>query len=384
MLMGTLGVLFGLLTSAGCIYTIIAMACLARYGRQPDPEPVSFPPVTVLKPLHGDEPGLLRNLASFMAQDYAGPVQIVCGVSDPADPTVAVVDRLRAAFPAADLHLVVDPRRHGRNGKVSNLTNMSAAVTGEIVVLSDSDMLVELDYLNRVVGALQQPGVGAVTCLYRGISLANLWSRLATGWVDGQFLPNVIVGLTTGLAQPCMGSTIALRRETLARIGGFAAFTDVLADDYAIGAAVRRLGLAVAVPAHPVLGHTSAAGSLGALLRQELRWTRTIKTVDFAGFAGSVVTHVLPFALLTAAVDGFRGRDWLLLAIVLLLRSSLLLQVKRFVRKDTADLSLLPIRDLLSFAVFCGSFVPGSIEWRGQRFGVRSDGILTAPDDTGR
>ena len=380
----TFAALFGLLTVAGCVYTLGALFCLIRYARQPAARPSSYPAVTILKPLHGDEPRLEQNLASVLLQDYPGPMQIIFGVSEPTDPAAAVVDRLRAAFPAANLQLVVDPRRHGRNGKVSNLVNLSAAVAGEVVVLADSDMLVEPDYLTRVVGALQQPGVGAVTCLYSGISLPNIWSRLATGWVDGQFLPNVILGLTLGLAKPCMGSTIALRRDTLERIGGFVAFANLLADDYEIGAAIRRLGLAVVVPARPVLGHTSAALSLGALLRQELRWTRTIKTVDFAGFAGSIVTHVLPFALLTAMMDGFHARDWMLLGLVLLLRSSLLLQVKRFVRKDTADLSLLPVRDLLSFAVFIASFWPGSIEWRGHRFGVRSDGIMTAPDDTGR
>lgn len=384
MLMGALAGVFGLLTLAGCVYTLAAIVCLIRYARQDDAKPVSFPSITLLKPLHGDEPRLFENLASCLAQDYPGPVRYVFGVADAADPAVVAVERLRAAFPRADLHLVVDPRRHGRNGKVSNLINMSAAITGEVVVLADSDMLVAPDYLTRLAGALQRPGVGAVTCLYRGISLPNLWSRLATGWVDGQFLPNVVLGVSLGLAKPCMGSTIALRRETLERIGGFGAFKDHLADDYELGAAVRHLGLSVAVPALPVLGHTSAAISLAALLRQELRWARTIKTVDFAGFAGLVVTYVLPFALLTALVDGFRPRDGAFLIIVLLLRSSLLLQVKRFVRKDTADLSLMPLRDLLSFAVFIVSFWPGSIEWRGHRFGVRSDGVLTPRDTTGR
>ena len=393
--MGALAALFGLLTLIGCLYTIAALIGLWRYARLPGAEPASYPLVTVLKPLHGAEPRLYQNLASVFTQDYPGPIRRVFGVSEPADPAAAVVEQLRAAFPSAALRLVTDTRRHGRNGKVSNLVNMSAVAwpasdgagaapeVDEVVVVSDSDMLVEPDYLTRVVGALQQPGVGGVTCLYRGISLPNLWSRLATGWVDGQFLPNVILGLSLGLAKPCMGSTIAMRRETLERIGGFAAFKDLLADDYEIGAAIRRLGLAVSVPPWPVLGHTSAATSLGSVLKQELRWSRTIKTVDFAGFAGSVVTHVVPFALLTAVFDGFRPRDWALLALVLMLRSSLLLQVKRFVRKDTADLSLALPRDLLSFAVFIASFWPGSIEWRGHRFGVRSDGIMTAPDDTG-
>jgi ceramide glucosyltransferase len=371
------------LALVGCLYTAAALICLVGFARRPDAATADAPPVTVLKPLHGDEPLLFENLASVLQQDYSGRVTVVFGVADAADPAVATVERLRMAFPAADLRLVVDRRRHGRNGKVSNLINMSREIAGDVVVLSDSDMRVGPDYLTRVVGTLSQPGVGAVTCLYSGLSLPSLWSRLATGWVDTQFLPNVVLGLTLGLAKPCMGSTIALRRDTLAGIGGFAAFKDHLADDYEIGAAVRRLGLAVAVPARPVLAHTSAALSLGALWRQEARWSRTIRAVDPGGFAGSVITFALPFALLAAVADGLQGRDGLLVLATLALRAALALAVKRFVAKDTADLFLLPLRDLLSFAVFLGSFWPGSIEWRGHRLRVRSDGILTAPDQTG-
>ena len=377
------GVLF-LLCGIGCVYTLGALVCLARYARRAGAGLAGGSSVTVLKPLYGDEPNLFNNLASFIQQDYQGSVHVVLGVSRDDDPAAAVARALQTSFPSAHITLVVDPRRHGRNGKVSNLINMSGAIAGDVVILADSDMVVERDYVATLVAALGQPGVGGVTCLYRGVSLPGLWSRLATGWVDGQFLPNVILGLTLGLAKPCMGSTIVLRRATLDAIGGFEAFKDHLADDYEIGAAIRRLGLSVVVPPRPVLGHTSSATTLTALLRQELRWAKTIRTVDPLGFAGSFVTHVLPFALLTAFVDGFHVRDWLLLAIVVGLRCALLIQVARFVRKDTADLSLLPIRDLLSFAVFLGSFLPGSIDWRGTRFGVSRDGILEAPDSTGR
>ncbi len=171
-----------------------------------------------------------------------------------------------------------------------------------MIVLADSDMLVGRDYLDRVVAALERPGVGAVTCLYRGIAVPGIWSRLATQWIDFHFLPSVVVGMALGLAKPCFGSTIALRRDTLERIGGFMAFKDRLADDYAIGEAVRGLGLSVAVPRDLVLGHTCTAASFGALLRQELRWSRTIRSLDPAGFVGSAVTH--PIAWATLAPSG--------------------------------------------------------------------------------
>ena len=131
------------------------------------------PGVSLLKPLYGDEPFLLRNLTSFCAQDYAGPREVVFGVGHADDAAVAVVDRLRAAFPALHLRLVVDERRWGTNGKVSNLVNMAERAQHPVIVLADSDMLVGRDYLSRVVAALDGPGVGAVTCLYRGVAGAR-------------------------------------------------------------------------------------------------------------------------------------------------------------------------------------------------------------------
>ena len=200
------------------------------------------PAVTILKPLHGLEPNLYANLAGFCAQDYPSPVQIVFGVDDPADPAIAVVRKLIADFPDRDLTLVINARRHGENRKVSNLINMARQALHEVLVVSDSDIVVAPDYLDHIVAALAQPGVGLVTCLYRGAAAAGIWSRLSAAAIDYHFLPNVLVGLKLGLAAPCFGSTIALRRKTLAEIGGFEAVADQLADDYALGALVRRAG----------------------------------------------------------------------------------------------------------------------------------------------
>ena len=141
--------------------------------------PAATTGVTVLKPLYGDEPRLYDNLSTVLAQDYRGPTEVIFGVASTADPAAAVANALIAAYPDRRLRLVVDARRHGRNGKVSNLINMVQHATEPVIVLADSDMSVGPDYLGRVVAALAEPGVGAVTCLYRGLSLPNLWSRLA-------------------------------------------------------------------------------------------------------------------------------------------------------------------------------------------------------------
>ena len=341
------------------------------------------PGVSLLKPLYGDEPFLLRNLASFCAQDYAGPIEVVFGVGHADDAAVAVVDRLRDAFPTLDLKLVVDERRWGTNGKVSNLVNMAERAQHPVIVLADSDMLVGRDYLSRVVAALDGPGVGAVTCLYRGLAVPGIWSRLATLWIDCHFLPSVVVGMALGLAKPCFGSTIALRRDTLERIGGFMAFKDRLADDYAVGEAVRGLGLSVSVPGDLVLGHTCAVLSFGALLRQELRWSRTIRSLDPLGFLGSAVTHPIAWATLAAVWSGFGTAALGMLAAAVASRLLLQLFVARSIGTRPNGLILGPVRDYAAFLVFLLSFWPGSIDWRGHRFALQPDGTITSPDIAG-
>ena len=339
--------------------------------------------MTVLKPLHGDEPELRRNLETVLRQDYPGPVQVIFGVGDSADPAASVVGQLKIDHPSRTIDLVVDPRRHGQNGKISNLINMADHARHEVVVLADSDIVAGPDYLRRLAAALAEPGVGAVTCLYRGVALPNIWSRLAAQWIDHHFLPNVLVGMALGMAKPCFGSTIALRLETLERIGGFMTFKDVLADDYALGDAVRRLGLKVVVPTDLVLGHLCAATSPGAVLRQELRWARTIRSVDPVGFLGSIVTHPIPLATIAVLWSNFAALAVGVLGAAVASRLLLQLLIARFVHIRSKGLILGPVRDYAAFLVFLLSFWPGSIDWRGDRFALRPDGTLAPPDTAG-
>ena len=238
-------VMASLVALAGCGYLVAAAILIGRSARHPAPQAraASAPAVTMLKPLHGDEPGLLDNLDSFCRQDYPGPIQVVFGVQDPNDGAIAVVGHLRKAQTTRDLDLVIETKVHGLNRKVSNLVNMAPCIRHDVVVLADSDMRVDPDYLSRVVAALEAPGVGAVTCLYYGVPVAGPWASLAALAINAHFLPGVVVGLAVGLARPCFGSTLALRRRTLSEIGGFIAFVDCLADDYAMGKALRARGL---------------------------------------------------------------------------------------------------------------------------------------------
>lgn len=360
----------------GCAYAVFAALLIKRSAFGAPEACKSLPSVTILKPLCGEEVGLEENLASFCAQDYNGPLQIVFGVHDRADPAAALAGRLVTRFPDIRIDVLADARVHGPNRKISNVANMMKLCRHEMIVLSDSDMRVDRAYLARVVDALDAPEVGAVTCLYRGLPSAGFWSRLAATAIDQHFLPNVLVGLKLGLARPCFGSTIALSAETLRRIGGFERFADRLDDDYAIGAAVRELGLAVAVPPM-VVDHICSERTFMELAAHELRWARTIRLVDPLGYAGSVVTHASPFAIAAAALGGLDAASLALVAFALASRLAISMQVARVLGGGLAPITLSPLRDLLSFAIFLASFLPGSVSWRGRRYRVDAGGTLT-------
>ena len=364
------------LAIVGSAYLVFA-ASLARKLKLRAPPALQSPQgITILKPLCGAEPGLETNLASFCTQAYAGPVQIVFGVSEGSDPALAVVRQLVTKFPEADIELVVGGSMPGANRKISNLMPMASRARHDLIVLSDSDIRVDQTYLRQLVAALAEPGVGLVTCLYRGTSDAGLPSRLAAMAINHHFLPNVLVGLRLGLARPCFGSTIALKAATLDRIGGLGAFANQLADDYAIGKAVRDLGLGIAV-APLLVEHTCFHETWPELVRREMRWARTVRLIDPAGHAGSIITHPLPFALAGAALDGFGATGLGIIALALGCRVLAPIQIGRLSGSREVSLWLTPVRDLLSFVIFLASLLPGPVAWRGRRYTVRSNGTLT-------
>src|SRR5262245_4264065 len=365
------------LAIVGCAYLVFAAFLVRNLKDRASPPLQSAHAVTILKPLCGAEPGLETNLATFCGQVYPAAVQIVFGVGEASDPAVAVVRRLRGAFPQADIELVVGSDQHGTNRKISNLINMATRARHGVIVLSDSDIRVDDAYLRQVVAALDQPGVGLVTCLYRGSADAGFCSRLAAMAINHHFLPNVLVGLRLGLARPCFGSTIALKAATLDRIGGFRPFANQLADDYAIGRAVRDLGLRVALP--PLLvDHTCFDETWSGLIRRETRWARTVRLIDPVGHAGSIITHPLPFALGAAAFEGLNATGLGIIALVLVCRILAPVQIGRTGGGARVSFWLTPLRDLLSFVLFLASFLPGRIAWRDRRYNVRSNGTLTS------
>jgi ceramide glucosyltransferase len=364
----------------GCLFMLFA-AVLIWSSTRPQPAAEPAPDLTILKPLHGNEAGLYENLASFCEQDYSGAVQIVFGVENPNDPAIAVVERLRAAYPGKALELVVEPRAVGSNPKVANLINMSGRIAHDVIVLADSDIRVRRDYLACLVGALGRQSGGAVSCPYYGISTGSLWSHLAQLTIDSHFLPGVVVGARLKLSQPCLGSTIALRRSSLAAIGGFEPLADCLADDYVLGELLRERGEPVSVLSFAV-GHVCAESSIVELWRHELRWALTIRTVDPLGYLGWTVTHAFPLALIAWLLGG----GWPavgLAAAALACRTVLIFATERGYGLPPHPYWLIPVRDLLSFAVFVAGFVARDVSWRGHHYELMSEGILK-PDRRSR
>lgn len=365
------------LALCGGLYAVAAAILAARLLRRvPDPPPEPLPAVTILKPLYGADPGLENALASFLAQDYAAPIQIVFGVQDAADPALKTVVRLKQRFPARDIAVVADARTYGSNRKVSNLVNMMEAAKHNVLVLADSDIVAAPFYLAAVVAALSRPDVGAVSCLYTGEALGNHWSKLAAMGVSYHFLPNACVGIASGMAHPSFGSTIALTRATLAGIGGFIAFADYLADDYEIGRAVRAKGLRIAYPPLTV-SHGLSETRVAELVRHELRWARTIRVIDPMGHWGSFITHALPLALIGAGFLGFSPVSYMVLTAVLASRLSLKARIDHIVGQRTGPALLLPARDMLSFGLFIVSLFGTRVEWRGNRLRVKKSGAMS-------
>jgi ceramide glucosyltransferase len=372
---GVVGALCIVLAIGGCVYTLAAVLLLRRFARAAGEVTEPHSGVTVLKPIAGATPGLYEDLRSFCDQDYRGPVQILFSARDSLDPAVAIAKRLIAERPGSDLEIVLHGPARGSNPKVANLAGLEHWIRHDIVVLADADIAVTPDYLRHTVAALAQPDVGAVTLLYHGIARGGVWARLVTMGIDYHFVPSIVVGLALGAARPCFGSTIALRREVLEAIGGFAAFADDLADDYAIGRAVRGRGVKLAIPAFFV-AHSCSEQSASELLRRELRWARTIRAVNPLGFAGSIVTHPLPLALIGAALTGFTVNGIVLVAAALACRLVLQLQVDHTLRVPADRWWLVAARDLLAFGVHVASYFVSVVNWQGRRFRVRSNGTL--------
>jgi ceramide glucosyltransferase len=361
------------LTACAMAYSVVAWLAVLTRIRTTSPVPQKAPSVTLFKPLCGAEAETYDCLRSFCDQDYP-EFEVIFGVTDLNDPVVAIVERLKQEFPQRPLQLVVDRRQHGSSRKVSNLVNMMPLAHHEFFVISDSDVRVGRDYLAKVVAPLLDAGVGIVTCPYRGIPRSGLWSLLGSQFINEWFMPSVRVAALSGSRSFAFGVTIAISRRALARIGGFMAIANQLADDYRLGELTRRLGLKT-VLSDVVVDTNVVEGSFGDLVRHELRWLRTIRAVRPVGYCFSFITFGVPVAILGALLAGGAAPAIAMLAVTAAVR--ILLHFKtRNQDASLRQLFILPIRDLLSVALWSWSFVTRRVHWRNDHFLVNRDGSV--------
>ncbi len=376
------------LTVASMVYCLLVLGAawsFRLYQRRSSRMVPFAPSVSILKPVKGLDDGMYEAFRSHCLQEYGGAYELVFGAGSADDPAVAAVERLQAEFPERRIRLMICPEQLGTNGKVSNLIQMQAAATGEFLLVNDSDIRVSPRYLDSVLrqfGVAGRRPVGMVTALYRGraanwtVGAALEVLGISTDFMAGVLTARVVErGIHFGL-----GSTLAVRREALAAAGGLEALVDQLADDYEMGARIDRAGYAIRLAAEVV--ETSVPSyDIRGFWTHQMRWGRTVRDSRKWGFFGLLFTHTLPLALLNVVASGASFWSVWLLALGYLLRLAIATQVGFGVLRDRQvlrDLWLLPVRDLVGFAVWVGSFAGNTIEWRGERFVLRDGRLVKA------
>ena len=354
------------------------LAALAAYA----------PGVSILKSLKGVDPGMLDAFRSHCRQAYRGEYEILFGVSTLKDPAAEAVQELRLEFPNLPIRLIECPERLGTNGKVSTLAQLVPYARHEFLLINDSDITVSERYLERVM-ALFSPvsadgksfgaEVGLVTALYRGRSLGTIPSRLESLGISTDFIAGVLVSkMIEGGIRFGLGSTLAVRRAALAKIGGMEPLADYLADDYELGARVAKAGYRVAL-SREVVQTSIPAYDWRGFLDHQLRWYRTVRDARPGGYAGLVFTAGLVWAMLNAVASGLSPISLWLLAMSFFLRLAMAMTVGASVLGDHQVLDglwLLPFRDVVAMLIWAAGFAGNTIVWRGERFVVK-DGKLS-------
>ena len=288
------------------------------------------------------------------------------------------MERLKKEFPQRAIRLMVCLKNLGANTKVSNLAQMLPEAHNDLLLVNDSDIRVEPDYLRRVLPPLNDPKVGMVTCLYRGVASPTLGSRLESLGISTDFCAGVLAASQIeGDIRFGLGSTLAFRRADLQAIGGFEAFVDYLADDYEIGNRIAAQGLEVKL-SEVVVETFLPPYTLHQFFKHQLRWARSVRDSRRWGYVGLALTFGLFWALLTLILAGGADWAWALLAGVVAARFGVAIVVGRLVLND-ADVSkllpLIPLRDLFALLIWMASFAGHNVSWRGDFFQLK-DGKL--------
>ncbi len=334
------------------------------------------PSISILKPICGLDKGAYNNWASFCRQDYLS-YQIIFGVSDSNDPAITVLRQLIRDFPEVDIRLVIDSRVVGSNLKVCNLANLERYAQHDLLLISDSDIHVGQDYLKRIVQPMQNPQTGVVTCLYRS-HVYSFIAALEALSISTDFHATVLLARQLGWMKFAMGSSILIRRKIVRTIGGFRAIADHLADDFILGNLTDQAGFSVVLSDY-VVGHTLETATLTDLIQHQTRWNRCTRAANPWGYLGLIFSHGTMFSLAFFCLSKGSSLGWEVVGVMWAARIAMgwFVGVKGLGDKVAAQfLWLIPVRDLLSFGLWCYGFMGDRIVWRGKQFRLVSGGKL--------
>lgn len=364
-------------------YALISLLCATKYFKNQEaahsspltPHPS---PVTILKPVKGMDDDSYDNFASFCSQEYPGELQLLFAVASPDDPAIPVIRQLMEDFSNHDISLAINPAQHGPNQKVSNLINGFPQARHDIIIICDSDISVEPDYLQSVTAHFSDPQVGLVTSLYRTSEVHGIATSLEAIGFTAEMIPNVLVARQLEGLTFALGASMAVRREALAAIGGFEALASYLADDYQLGNKIHRAGWKIALDGCFVESVIKSENLMSVLSRQ-LRWARTMRVSRPGGYLASGITLPFPAALLATLLAPSPAVGIAAVTLLYGIRLSVsTLFSRRFVRDNLFPrwLWLLPLRDMLSFFTWALSFLGNTVEWRGSRFVLKPGGKI--------
>ena len=348
-----------------------------RRGDLPAESPSFTPPVSIVKPIYGLDRETYENYASFCAQDYPEYEILFC-VSDEADPAVAVIHKIIQDFPDRAIRLLIGSEPLGVSDKVNKLCRMAREAKHETLIVSDSDVRVDVDYLREVVAPFQDARVGGVTCLYRGLTDNSLAADLEAIGNSTDFAAGVLIAWLFSEVNFMLGATMAVRKTVLAEIGGFESMVDYFSDDYELGNRIATNGHRVALIPHPV-AIVYPRQALRDAFHHQLRWNLSIRFSRPAGHLGLIFTQGLPLAILAAICAPSIGWAVGVLAGYIILRRISAWKIGVAGMKDANlrnKMELLLLRDAFAFVVWVTSFFPRQVLWRGKEFQVRDKRLV--------
>ena len=367
--MAALTWVFAALVLCALVYTLLSVIAAVRYLSVTPPAAQSDEPVSILKPLAGLDLGLESNLRTFFEQDYPD-FEILFAVRAADDPAAAVVEKLRAEYPAVRAQLMIVGEPKYPNAKVFSLDRMLAAAAHDLVVMSDSDIRVTSDLLRTVAAEFCDPNLGVATCPYRAVAGPSLWSRLEATGMNTDFMAGILVARMLEGMRFAVGPTIVARQRVLAAIGGFDRLKDYLAEDFVMGKFAAEAGHGVILSSY-VIEHHIGAAPFGVNAAHRLRWCRSTRRSRPAGYLGQLFTMPFPLALLLIALHPLW---WSVAAMIFAVRAAAAWVIASRVLGARLEWWLLPIEDIAGFVFWIAGFFGSTITWRDRRYRLRADG----------